>query len=294
MKAITQHRLAIAALLLTATAWGATFTLIKEVLTQIAPEPFIAWRFTIAGVVLCAVAFRGFRRELLLPGCVLGVLVFIGYWLQTYGLMVISPSRSAFLTSLYVVMVPFADRIIHGTRMSWRPWAASFLALLGTAALIGGFAARPTWGDMLTIFSAVIFALHVVYSARWSSKHSTTGLAAIQVLFVGVAAMPFAAFAPRPVWTPSLAVVIVLTALVTTALAFAALMWGQSRVTATEAAVILSFEPVAASLASIFWYREPLTTPFLIGAALILAAMILSQLPSATMRSDDPTHPRHE
>jgi len=48
---------AVIALLLVATAWGATFTLIKDVLGRIAPEPFIFWRFTIAGLVLCALFY---------------------------------------------------------------------------------------------------------------------------------------------------------------------------------------------------------------------------------------------
>ncbi|HEX9984138.1 MAG TPA: DMT family transporter [Thermoanaerobaculia bacterium] len=289
-----RHTLAVVALLLTATAWGASFTLIKQVLTQIAPEPFIAYRFTLAGIILCLIAFRRLTRDVLLPGLILGLLVFAGYLSQTYGLITISASRSAFLTCLYVVMVPFADRLIHKTHMSWRAWMASVLAVVGTTAMIGGFEARPSWGDALTIFCAVIFALHVVYSSRWSARHSTTGLAAVQVLVVGLVALPFLPFSPSPQWSPELGWVIVGTAIVTTALAFAALMWGQAHVSATEAAVILSFEPVAASLTSIFWDREPLTAPFVIGATLILAAMILSQLPSATMRSDGTPHPRHE
>lgn len=115
-------------------------------------------------------------------------------------------------------------------------------------------------------------------------------------MFVGVAAGPPALFAPRAPATPEVIGVILFTAIVTTALAFAALMWGQSYVSATEAAVILSFEPVAAALASIVWYREPITMPFVIGATLILAAMIVSQLPerpSATMPVDA-ANPRHE
>ncbi len=83
--------------------------------------------------------------------------------------------------------------------------------------------------------------------------------------------------------------VILFTAVVTTALAFVALMWGQARVTATEAAVMLAFEPVAASVTSILLRREPLTMTFAAGAALILAAMVLSQLPESPRR--DPIAP---
>ena len=77
---------------------------------------------------------------------------------------------------------------------------------------------------------------------------------------------------------------ILFTAIVTTALAFVALMWGQSRVTATEAAVILAFEPMAASITSIIFQHEPVTLGFLAGASLILGAMVLSQLPQSRRR----------
>jgi drug/metabolite transporter (DMT)-like permease len=276
---LKRHHLAALALFVTAAAWGATFTLVKNILGRIAPEPFIFLRFTLAGVILMLVALPRHRvtRDVVRPGIILGFLVFAGYWMQTRGLLVISPSRSAFLTGLYVVMVPFCDALVYRVRVSLRAWTASVLAVIGTAAMIGGFDARPSFGDMLTVACAVLFAFHVVLSARFSARHSTTGLAAVQVLFVGLAAAPPSLFAPRPAATREIVIVILFTAIVTTALAFAALMWAQAHVSATEAAVILAFEPVAASLTSIIWDHEPMTTAFVIGALLILTAMIVSQ-----------------
>ena len=81
--------------------------------------------------------------------------------------------------------------------------------------------------------------------------------------------------------TAQVVIVIVFTAVVTTALAFVALMWGQARVTATEAAVMLAFEPVSASLTSVLVGREPLTLTLVAGGALILAAMLACVIPSA-------------
>jgi drug/metabolite transporter (DMT)-like permease len=277
---MTRRTLAVLALLGTATAWGATFALVKDVIAQIAPEPFIFWRFTFAGLLLLTftIARGRFPRALFLPGVVLGALVFFGYWSQTHGLRLITASRSAFLTSLYVVIVPFLQ-----WRTSGRPrlhvWIASILAVVGTAFMIGGdIDAPPGVGDALTLLCAGIFALHVVFSARWSTGDTAAGLAAVQVLFVGLAAAPLALFAAPTAWNTKIVLVIVFTAIVTTALAFAALMWGQAQVSATEAAVILSFEPVAAAITSVAFQGEPFTKAFVIGATLILGAMLLSQL----------------
>lgn len=215
--------------------------MVKNVLAKIAVEPFIFYRFTLAGVILLIIALRrrSLHREQLKPGIILGIFVFAGYWLRTRGLLVISPARSAFLTGLYVVMVPFCDALLYAARIGRRAWIGSVLAVIGTAVLIGGFDARPTLSDAFTLACAVLFALHVVLSSRYSTRHSATGLAAVQVMFVGMASAPFSLLAPRPVFSADVVVVVVFTAVVTTALAFAALMWGQARVSATEAAVIL-------------------------------------------------------
>ena len=289
-----RRHLAALALFLAAAAWGATFTVIKNVLSQIAPEPFIFYRFTLAGVLLLAFAIgRGtIRRAVFVPALTLGALVFAGYWLQTRALLVISPSRSAFLTGVYVVIVPFCDRLMYGVDVPARAWIGAVLAASGTTVMVGPSDQRPSWGDALTLGCAIVFAFHVVLSARYTARFPATSLAAIQVLFVGILAAPFTYFAPRPIMSRSLVLVILFTAIVTTALAFAALMWGQAHVSATQAAVILAFEPVAASITSVLWDHEPITMSFIAGGVLILMAMIVSQA-SATMPADGP-NPRHE
>lgn len=286
-----KHWLAILVLFTVASLWGMTFTLIKQILAKIAPEPFMFWRFLIAGVVLLipAIATRSLPRAVLGPGAQLGFLVFVGYWCQTRGLLSISPSRSALLTGIYVVMVPFCDRFVYRARIPAAAWAGAALAMVGTATLIGGFDARPQLGDVLTLFCAVCFSIHVVLSAKYSVHASALGLAAVQVLCVGIFSAAPSALAPRPQPSRDVVVVVLFTAIVTTALAFVGLMWSQAQVTATEAAVMLAFEPLAASVTSVAYYGEPLTASFAIGALLIVAAMIVTQLPASPRR--DPIAP---
>jgi drug/metabolite transporter (DMT)-like permease len=176
-------------------------------------------------------------------------------------------------------MVPFADRVLHRARITRAAWIGSVLATIGMSLLVGGVDASIHWADVLTIFCAACFALHVVLSAKYSANAPATGLAAIQVFIVGVAAIVPSFYSPPAVMTGKVFGAIAFTALVTTALAFIFLMWGQARVSATEAAVILAFEPVAASITSFVWENERITLTFIAGALLILIAMVLSQLP---------------
>src|SRR5439155_17541822 len=138
---------------------------------RIPPEPFIMLRFTIGGVVLLAIALssRQLPRSALRPGLILGALLFGGFWLQTRGLISISPSRSAFLTGLCVVLVPFCDRLVFVKRIAARAWLGCVLAAAGTTLLIGGIDARAGFGDILTILCAACFALHIVLSAKYST-----------------------------------------------------------------------------------------------------------------------------
>jgi drug/metabolite transporter (DMT)-like permease len=275
---MTHRWLAVLALFATAAAWGASFTLVKNVVATMAPEPFIFFRFTLAGLILLFVARRHLSRALLLPGLILGIFVFTGYLAQTHGLRFISAPRSAFLTGLYVILVPFFQWRTTG-RPRLNVWIASLLAVIGTTILVGdGFTSGSILGDVLTLACAVIFALHVVYTARWSTSEGSAALAGIQVFVVGLAAAPLTLFARPTPWNTTLIAIILVTAIVTTAIAFAALMWAQAQVSATEAAVIFSFEPVAAAITSIAFEGEPLTRSFIAGGLMILAAMLLSQL----------------
>ena len=286
-----KHWIAILILFVDATVWGMTFTLIKQILTHIAPTPFIFWRFTIGGIVLLIPALMARRvpRNVLAPGTLLGILVFLGYWLQTRGLMLITPSRSALLTGLYVVMVPFCDRFLYRARIPPVAWIGAVLAVIGTGLLIGGFDTRPQIGDVLTVMCAVCFSLHVILSAKYSVAASAIALAGVQVLVVGLVAAIPAATAPHTPMSRDVFLVILFTAIVTTAFAFVGLMWSQAQVSATEAAVILAFEPLAAAVTSVIYYGEPLTVGFVAGAMLIVAAMIVTQLRASPHR--DPIAP---
>src|SRR5688500_5626059 len=88
------------ALLFIATCWGATFVIVKDTLASITPEWLTFYRFILAGAILLPLAIRSrdWRRHTLRNALILGVLVLLGYWLQTRGLLYTTPSRSAFIT----------------------------------------------------------------------------------------------------------------------------------------------------------------------------------------------------
>lgn len=279
------------ALLAIAIVWGVTFTVTKETLQDIEPESFMFWRFLAASVLLLIPAL--FRRELSVSvvrgGGLLGALVFLGYWTQTRGLLYTTPSKSAFLTGLAVVLVPFLDRAVFKQRVSARATTGAIVATAGTTILVGDVATGLGLGEALTLICAVCFALHMIVAAKVSRRFPPFGLAAVQIAIVAIASFPLIAFNPAPRWSREVVLVVLGTAVVNTAAAFCILMWAQARVTATQAAIILAFEPVAAALSSTFYYRELVTWQLLSGGGLIIVAMIMSQLPDSRTRTENQT-----
>lgn len=278
-----EHRAAVVLLLLASVIWGGTFVVVQDGIASVSPERFMLLRFALASLVLAPFAFasRQLDRRALRSGLILGVYLWLGFWLQTRGLLSTTPLRSAFLTALSVIFVPALELTLYRTRIGWKAGAASLLALLGTLVLVGGFAAQFSLGDTLTVLCALAFAIYLVLAEKRSRESGPIGLAFVQIVTVALLSLPLAiAVESGPVDRAAI-VAIVATALFATSAAFFMLMWAQARATALEAAIILSLEPVAAAATSYMTGNEPITTRAIAGGALIFVATILCQLDSA-------------
>jgi len=275
------HLLAVAALLLASICWGATFVLVKDSLQWMPPEYLMSSRFLLAGALLIGIQLL--RRKLsvreIAPGLLLGLLLGSGFWLQVRGLLQIAPSRSALLTGFSIVFVPFFDRFLYRSPLRLQALAAAVIAFAGLYFMAGGVGGGLMWGDVLTLAGATLFAVHIVLSARLSRLHSELSLAAVQIAAVGIGSSPALLLQTPKNYGPQVVGSIVLMALIPTALAFFLLMWSQARLSATEAAVILAFEPISAAVTSLLLKLERWTIrQHLVGGGLIVLAMILTQV----------------
>jgi drug/metabolite transporter (DMT)-like permease len=160
--------------------------------------------------------------------------------------------------------------------------------------LTGGWRGAPSLGDVLSVGCAILFGIHLVLTSRFAARRPPVGLASTQVLMVALLAAPFAATqSTRPLHEPFVIASIVVSAVLTTAVAMLLLVWAQARVSATEAAIVLSFEPVAAAITSIAFEGEAVQWTLLAGGGLILAAMLLAQ--TGTLPANVPTaHSGHQ
>ena len=268
-------------LLLSATAvWGATFVVVKDIVANMQVLGFLAWRFGIAGVLLAvlrprtvlAVGRRGLAR-----GALLGVALSGGYMAQTLGLRYTPAAISGFITGLQVVFTPLLAWSLLRQRPGLRAWAATLLATGGLAVMsLRGFSVGR--GELLTVGASVLFAMQIVGLGRWSSARDAYGLATVQLLTVGacclLAGLPSG---PRPPGSYGTWAAVIVTAVVATAFAFVVQTWAQSQLSTTQAAVVLTMEPVFAALVA--WAAgEAIGWSVLAGGGLIVVAMLIVEV----------------
>lgn len=285
--------LATLALLGVTAAWGSTFFLIKDLLDRVPASDFLAVRFLIAGVVLVAVAPRAVRRlprALAARAAAVGVVYGVAQVLQTVGLGHTSASVSGFVTGMYVVFTPLLAAVLLRTRIGPLTWAAVGLATLGLGVLtLQGFAVG--YGEGLTLLAAALYAVHIIGLSVWSVPEHALGVAAVQLLVISAVCFTFAA--PGGITLPDRAgdwTSLLYMALVSGLLGMLAQTWAQAHLPATRSAIIMTMEPVFASLFAVLFGGESLGVRILVGGVMVLAAMLLVEL-GPRRREPGPTPP---
>jgi drug/metabolite transporter (DMT)-like permease len=263
--------------------WGATFVVVQQALHDASTLVFLALRFSIGGVTLAAGAALAGRRwpsHALAASAAVGFFLFLGYVMQTQGLRWTTPSKSAFITGLGIVLVPLAASLVSRRPPGWGVTGGVALAVAGLALLTNWTpGASINRGDLWTLGGAVAFAVHILLVGRYSAAVPAHALATGQVLvgaLLAAATFPwaedyFVRASPR-LWTA-----VLITGLLCTALGFFAQAWAQRFTSPAHTALIFSSEPVFAALTSAVVLGERLGLKGTAGALLILAGILVAE-----------------
>ncbi len=272
------------ALILITLIWGSAFTIVKKSLAQVSPVLFIALRFWVATVVVLAFmpgSIQGISRRTLRRGLVLAVALLGGFVSQTMGLRSTTPSRSAFITSLAVLLVPLLGLLLYGHRPRPRTLAGVALATVGLGLLtLTKLELKLSHGDSLTLLCALFFALHILMLGRYLRLSDyrqlviiqLAGSAALGTLLVPLLESPFL------VWDSLFAFYFFFTGVLATGFAFYVQNRAQQYTTANRAALIFSLEPFFAALIAYWFLGQALTGKEWLGGVLVLAGILISEL----------------
>ncbi len=266
--------------------WGSTFVVVKEALHDASALTFLCLRFSLATLALLGTArplagrFQQ-ARLLVSGGFVAGLCLFAGYWLQTLGLRYTTPSKSAFLTGLSIVMVPLLVAAFHRRLPAPAEIAGVAAATLGMGLLTleGGLGSMNP-GDALTLGCAAGFALHILAIGHWAPRVDYQALTLVQIATATLlCALTFWWAEPSYLrLTPRVLAALAVTGLLATALAFSVQAWAQQRTTPTHTALMFALEPVFAWVTSFLWTGERLSLRQAAGAVLILAGILTVEL----------------
>jgi drug/metabolite transporter (DMT)-like permease len=273
-------------LTLTTFIWGTTFVVVKLTIHDVPPAALVFARFLIAAAIFTP--FLRLGRKLWLAAIELGILLCIGFATQTIGLRYASVDRSAFITSLHVIFVPaFAGLLGRGTRIVI--WIAAGVALLGVG-LLSHDGSPPNIGDLWTAGCAISWGLYIARLETFAAMLPSKPLTAAHLWVVAVLGALWTWQSHEGItkipWPAILYLGIAATAVTTW---FQTL--GQRWVSAPQAAVLYTMEPVWAAAFGWFVLLERLGTRGWVGAVLIVLAALLTQAPiprRGRRYSDDP------
>lgn len=299
MSRTDKQYLAALALFGVALAWGATFVVVADAIASYPVYAFLALRFAVASVAF-VIFFPRVMGRLTKPniqmGIIAGLILALGYIFQTLGLLPAdqggtTPARTAFLTGMYVVIVPVMQSLwkkrFPGTGTS----IGVLLALAGLWAFSGlgmsGDVGSWSKGDNFVFLSALAYSAHMLLLGRTNHKHNTLALTLVQLMTVfvvcGLMSVITGEHAGIPTaWNVWFAILVC--GILASALAFAVQTWSQRILPASRVALILVSEP---ALGGIFgwWAVGHAPAHELIGAALMLSGMIASESLSARSKT---------
>jgi drug/metabolite transporter (DMT)-like permease len=281
---LSQSAKADLALVLITIIWGASFTVVKRALAQVSPVLFLSLRFWIAAIVSTAFLGGALRKgvslETLRRSALLALFMAGGFVFQTIGLRGTTPSKSAFLTSLCVLLVPLLGYAIFRRRPAVRTLLGVVLATIGLGLLtLTSWDFGFRYGETLTLICAIVFALHILFLGRYAPQCDIRQLFLLQLAMSAVFCTLLIPTLETTflVWDLTFLFYLLFASLLATALAFYLQNRAQQLTTSNRAALIFSLEPFFAAIFSYLLSGNSLTGKEWIGGVLVIAGVLVSE-----------------
>lgn len=277
-------------LLFTAAIWGFAFVAQRVGMAYVGPFTFNGVRFLLGSLSLLPLIFyfrndsssasTGWENEML-PGMLAGTVLFLGASLQQVGLMYTTAGKAAFVTGLYIVLVPILGLFLH-QKPGRGTWAGCIIALSGIYFLCVKETSAIQLGDLLELIGAFFWAAHILIIGHYSNRVDVLKLSSLQFLTCSVFSLLVAIMVERIMIDNIItaAVPLLYGGICSVGIAYTLQAIGQKHAPPAHAAIILSMETVFAVIGGFLLLGEKLGALELLGCALMLFGMIISQFQS--------------
>jgi len=274
-------------LLLTASIWGFTFVVQRASMEHVGPYLFNALRFMLGTLALVPIRLY-FKNRMprfkhtplsttLKCGFFAGIVIFAGASFQQVGLMTTTAGKSGFITGLYVIIVPMIG-IFLGNYSEPNTWIGAMFSTIGLYFLCMTESLTISWGDTLTLFCAVCFALHVVLISIFSQKNDPILLSMVQFAVCAILSL-IVAVSIEPMNVDKILIAgpgICFCGFFSVGIGYTLQVVGQLNANPTHAAIILCLEGVFAALCGWLFLNEQMSSKAMLGAGLMFSGMIIS------------------
>lgn len=274
--------LPVLALLLAAFTWGSAFCFIKQILDNLSPYYLLAFRFSLAGILLCLLFLKRLLRadrRTFRHGIWLGIILYFEFFFYTIGLQYTSASKSAFICAGYMIILPLVYYIIVHKKPTRYEILASIICMTGLTCILCSDISSLNIGDAISCLTTVCYAVHIVYTGIYAREDDPILLNVLQIGFAGILAWTFALFTgpiPERVSTDALAGVAYL-AVMCTIVPYFLSIYGQRHVKTSTSGILLSFESVFGAGLSILVLGDTITPMFVAGTLLVIGSAVISE-----------------
>ena len=260
--------------------WGITFVLVKQALNDAPPFSFTTIRFGLATILTLFIINKNIisiTKIEIIGGILCGFFLFLGYTFQNFGLMNTTATKSAFITSISILIVPLLLVSMNIQKVKIKIWVAVLLATLGLYLLILPGDDGINIGDIITFGCAISFALHIIAQDNYIKKEiQILPFFCIQLAFVTLFSFIHAQVFELEsiIWSSRLFLAIIITGVFATFIAFLIMIWAQKILNPSETAIIFSMEPVVATIFATIFAGEILGFWGWIGGGFVCLAVV--------------------
>ncbi|MFK2823122.1 DMT family transporter [Arcobacter sp. YIC-80] len=272
-------------LLTVAIVWGISFLMVQEAINTTPVYAFLFYRFALAAFLMFIIAYKFLKQtnmQTIIFGITLGIILFSAFATQTFGLIFTKTSIVAFITGLNVVCVPFLAYFIFKDHVRKNVFIASLIAVVGLYFLSMSGTLSLGNGEFLALICAVLFALHIIFTGKFSVKVNVFILVLVQFTTVAILSLLFSLYLDDKTfdlpYDYNFFKAVIVTAVFATVYAFLIQTYMQQFTTATKTAVIFTMEPVSAAIYGYFVGGEILSQIQIFGAVLIIVATLVAEL----------------
>lgn len=284
-------------LLTAAIIWGGGY-IATAIALQANVQPFFmtTTRFALAGIVLLIYTRKTFfktSKATIYRGMILGIFLFLGFAFQTIGLKYTTVSRNAFLTAVFVVMVPFLYWVIYRKRPVILQFFAAFLTLIGVRLINYNITGDTSIGDFLTLIGAFFFSIHIILLGIYTKHHNPVILTGLQCLNGSFLSFIFmCSLESIPVLNVTGVLMIIYLGIFSSCIGFVLQSISQKHLSQITTSIVLSTESIFGTLFSILFLKEIIGINLIIGGAIMFIAILLSEINITPKTKSIPSIPK--